>query len=152
MTRRRGANGIPAGPSGPAFGVSGSAASRAILIGFRAIYLVGAALCLLAGTLVTASLFIADRAPQSSTFLGISIAMSAIFLAISLLLLAIQRQAAALTRGLSQIEDEGTVSLRRNAGRLLICLALGGGLLDMFLAVLTYAILARIDQGFAVFG
>ena len=82
MTRRRGANGIPAGPSGPAFGVSGSAPSRAILIGFRAIYLVGAALCLLAGTLVTASLFIADRAPQSSTFLGISIAMSAIFLAI----------------------------------------------------------------------
>jgi hypothetical protein len=36
--------------------------------------------------------------------------------------------------------------------RLLVTFGLAGALLDGFLAILTYAILARIDQGFAVFG
>jgi uncharacterized integral membrane protein len=127
-------------------------AARAMLTLFRAIYLGGAALCLAAAALVTASLFMAERAPQSGTMLGISVIVSGIFLLIGILLFAVQHHAAATLSVLGHTPDQGSGALRRPVVRLLVTLGLAGALLDGFLAILTYAILARIDQGFAVFG
>jgi hypothetical protein len=49
-----------------------------------------------AAALVTASLFIADRAPQSNKFLGISLVVSAVCLGAGLVLFGIQRHVAAI--------------------------------------------------------
>ena len=117
---------------------------------FRAVYLCAIALCVTAAALVTASLFIADRAPQSGTFRGISLAVTGFFLTLGLLLFGIRRHAAAI----AAIAGDGAhaADLRTHATRLVVFLLLGGALLLTILAFLTYAILARIDQGFAVFG
>jgi hypothetical protein len=56
-----------------------------MVVVFRIVYLCAALFAGTAGTLVTASLFMADRAPQSGRFLVISIAVSAVFLTVGAL-------------------------------------------------------------------
>lgn len=119
---------------------------------FRAVYMVAMALSLSAGALVTASLFIADRAPQSGTFLGISLVVTGIFLTLGVLLFGIQRHVAAIAAVARRRDDDTATAVKPDVTRLVAWLLLGGGMLVAMLAVLTYAILARIDQGFAVFG
>lgn len=119
---------------------------------FRAVYMVAMALSLSAGALVTASLFIADRAPQSGTFLGISLVVTGIFLTLGVLLFGIQRHVAAIAAVARRRDDDTATAVKPDVTRLVAWLLLGGGMLAAMLAVLTYAILARIDQGFAVFG
>lgn len=119
---------------------------------FRAIYLVGSALSLSAGALVTASLFIADRAPQSGTFFTISLIVTGVFLTVGVLLFGIQRHGAAIAVRSGQADVRAPAELGRHVTRLLVHLCLAGLLLDAIMAVMVYVILARIDQGFAVFG
>lgn len=117
---------------------------------FALVFTGAAVLSASAGILVTASLFIADRAPQSTEFLEISLFVSGVFLALGMLLAGIELQIFGIAR-LSE-DRERDAGLRTRVRRLLILLVIAGVALCGFLAVLTYAILARIDQGFAVFG
>ncbi|MEX5728708.1 hypothetical protein Ga0609869_002061 [Rhodovulum iodosum] len=63
-----------------------------------------------------------------------------------------QRHVAAIAAVAQRRDDETADALRPDVTRLVAYLLLGGGMLAAILAVLSYAILARIDQGFAVFG
>ncbi len=119
---------------------------------FRLIYWVAASLCLAAALLVTASLFIADRAPTSLQFLGISIAVSAVFLLVGLMIAGIRSRVTRIAHAALAAKGEARAELNREVTALLIYLVAGGSLTCAFMASLTYAILARIDQGFAVFG
>jgi hypothetical protein len=67
-----------------------------MVLAFRLVYLCAALLASAAGVLVIASLFIADRAPQSTEFLGIHLAVGAVFLGVSVLLAGIQRHVAGI--------------------------------------------------------
>jgi uncharacterized membrane protein len=58
---------------------------RVLTGGFRFLFTAAAMLRVAASLLVTASLFVADRAPRSAEFLGISLLVSAAFLALGLL-------------------------------------------------------------------
>jgi hypothetical protein len=123
-----------------------------MVIVFRLVYLGAALLAGAAGALVIASRFIADRAPQGTEFLGIHLAVGAVFLGVGVLLLGIQRHVlgiAAVARG---HDGEPAPELATHVSRLLAYLVAGGALLCAVLGLMTYAILARIDEGFAVFG
>jgi hypothetical protein len=65
---------------------------------FRAVYLLGVALCLAAGILVTLSLFIVEGRPPSMDYLGVSLGVSGVFLALAILLFGIQRHGGAVAR------------------------------------------------------
>jgi hypothetical protein len=118
---------------------------------FRTLYVCAALLSFAAGALIIASLFIPDRAPQSAQFLIISLVISAIFLGGGVLLLGIQGQVARIAAIARNLEAETARSLGRHVKRLLAYLLPGGVFLCAVLGIMTYAILARIDQGFAVF-
>lgn len=124
-----------------------------MVVVFRLIYLFAALLSTAAGMLVIASFFIPDRAPQSTEFLGIHLAISAVFLVVGVLLFGIQRHVA----GIAALAVQGHAAdtsqgLAAHLSRLLAYLLAGGALLCAMLGAMTYGILARIDQGFAVFG
>jgi hypothetical protein len=119
---------------------------------FRLVYACAAILSMAAGTLVTASIFIADRAPRSTRFLGISLVVSAVFVGAGLVLLGIRRHVAPIAAALRGHDGDSQRESAVHLGRLVAYLLAGGALICALLAILTYAILARIDQGFAVFG
>jgi hypothetical protein len=123
-----------------------------MLILFRLVYLSAALLAFTAGALVTASLFIAERAPTSPQFLGVSLVVSAVFLVGGVLLLGIQHQLAAIAKIARERDAESRRPWLVHVNRLLAYLLGAGAFLGAVLGVMTYAILARIDQGFAVFG
>ena len=124
-----------------------------MVVVFRLVYLCAALLSSAAGVLVIASLFIADRAPRSTEFLGIHLAVGAVFLGVSVLLAGIQRHvggiAALAAHGHAGETAQG---LAAHLSRLLAYLLAGGAFLCAVLGLVTYGILARIDEGFAVFG
>jgi hypothetical protein len=123
-----------------------------MLYAFRFVYLCAALLAAAAGLLVIASLFIEDRAPSTYEFLGISLAVSAFFLGMGLVLFGVQRHVTGIA-DIARLHDGGIArQLATRVDRLVAHLLTGGVLLVAVLAVITYAILARIDQGFAVFG
>jgi len=105
-----------------------------------------------AAVLVTASLFIADRAPQSMEVLGISLVVSAIFVGVGLVLFGIQRHAAATAVAVHGDLGGALRQLERNVTRLVAYLLAGGVFVCVVLALMTLAILERLGQGFAVFG
>lgn len=123
-----------------------------MVIVFKLVYVCAAFLAMAAGTLVTASLFIAERAPQSARFLGISIVVSAVFVGAGLVLLGIRRHVAAIAAAVRSQDSESLRNPAQHVGRLVACLLVGGAVVCALLAILTYGILERIDQGFAVFG
>lgn len=118
---------------------------------FRLIYACAAFFSIAAASLTVASLFIADRAPQSMEFLGISLVVGAIFAGIGMVLIGIRRHVTAVAT-LAQSRSDADAQMAIHINRLLAYLLAGGALLCAALGMLTYAILARIDQGFAVFG
>jgi hypothetical protein len=123
-----------------------------MVIAFRLLYLCAALLASAAGALVIASLFIQDRAPRSTEMLVIHLIIGVVFLGVGLLLFGIQRHVlgiAAVARG---HDGEPARELATHVHRLIVYLLVGGAFLCAVLGVMTYAILARIDQGFAVFG
>lgn len=101
---------------------------------------------------MTASFVIADRAPQSTKFLGTSLVVSGVFVGVRLVLLRIRTHVTAIAAA-ARGEDGGSPrGLVKHADRLVAYLLAGGVLVCALLAALTFAILARIGQGFAVFG
>jgi hypothetical protein len=111
-----------------------------------------AGLSLFAALLVTGSLFIAERAPHSLQFLVISLVVSSMFLLIGVLLLDIQNTLSRLGKLTQGADANSTADLEKSWFRLLVYMILGGIALGAVLLLATYVILARIDQGFAVFG
>ena len=125
---------------------------RLITIAFALLFTAAAALSVAASILVTASLFISDRSPESTEFLGISLFVSGAFLAIGLLFVGIELQVVGIARLAAAPESEIADKLRARVFRLLVLLVIAGLAMCCLLGIMTYAILARIDQGFAVFG
>lgn len=123
-----------------------------MLLVFRFLFLLAATLCVAAAILITASLFTADRAPQSAEFLGVSAGFSGAFLGLGWLVFGIQRQVAAISAIAAQNRANGPTDLGGHLGVLVIYLGCGGAAFCLLLALIVYAIMARIDQGFAVFG
>ena len=123
-----------------------------MVVTFRLVYLCAALLASAAGALVIASRFIADRAPQGTEFLGVHLAVGAVFLGVGALLFGIQRHVAGIAALARGQDGEPARELATHVHRLLVYLLVGGAVLCAVLGVMTYAILARIDQGFAVFG
>jgi hypothetical protein len=122
-----------------------------MVIAFRLLYLCAALLASAAGALVIASLFIPDRAPQSTESLGIHRAVGAVFLGVGVLLLGIRRHVAGIAALAYGHDGESAQELAARLNRLLAYLLAGGAFLFAVLGVMTYAILARIDQRFAIF-
>jgi len=118
----------------------------------RAIYYLASAVSLFACLATTASMFIAERAPQSPLYWLITGAVSLFFAFLALLILGITRQLAAIGVLSRAMVDERGAALRARWKRLAVYLVLGGLILLSVLLIVTYAIVARIDQGFAVFG
>jgi hypothetical protein len=124
-----------------------------MVVVFRIVYLCAALLASAAGMLVITSLFIADRAPQSTKSLGIHLAIGAVFLGVGVLLAGIQRHVAGIAAQAMHGHDAETAqALAAHLSRLLAYLLAGGAFHCAVLGLVTYAILTRIDQGFAVFG
>jgi hypothetical protein len=119
---------------------------------FRLLYLCAALLSSAAGALVIASFLIPNRAPQSTEFIGIHLAVGAVFLGVGVLLLGIQRHVAGIAALAHGDDSETAPKLASRVNWLLVYLLVAGVFLCAVLGVMTYAILARIDQGFAVFG
>ena len=123
-----------------------------MVVVFRLVYLCAALLSGAAGVLVIASFFIPDRAPQSTAMLGIHLAVSAIFLGVGVLLLGIQRHVAGIAALAYRHDAETAPELAAHLNRLVAYLLAGGAFLCAVLGMMTYGIVTRIDQGFAVFG
>ncbi|SEA99250.1 hypothetical protein [Rubrimonas cliftonensis] len=123
-----------------------------MILVLRLVMLLIAATSLLAAVLVTASLFIADRAPQSSQFLAISLVVSAFFAATGALAFGLQRQMARLRDAGARLDGAAAERFAPPFHALARLLLAGGTILAPILLLATYVILARIDQGFAVFG
>jgi hypothetical protein len=125
---------------------------RPLVLVFVLLFTTAAALSIAISFLVTASLVIAERGPQGLQFLGISLLVSAVFLLLGLLLIGIELQIVGIAR-IAQAQDNGVPEgLRNRVFRLLILLALTGLGLGAALAALTYGVIERIKQGFAIFG
>jgi hypothetical protein len=125
---------------------------RGTALVLRLVYVGSALLSMAAAVLVTASLFIASRAPQSTQFLGISLVVSAVFFGVGLVLFGIQRQVAAIAAAVPALGGASTPALAAHVRRLVAYLLAAGTFAGVVLALLNYAILERIGQGFAVFG
>jgi hypothetical protein len=124
-----------------------------MVVAFRLVYLGAALLASAAGALVIASRVIADRAPQSTEFLGIHLAVGALFLGVGVLLLGIQRHVAGIAALAGHGHDDETArELAAHLRRLLAYLLAAGAFLCAVLGSMTFGILERIGQGFAVFG
>lgn len=107
---------------------------------------------LLDAGLIFASLPIADRAPVSAQAWTVSLVVIAIFLLIAALCGGIGRQAGRLGALAPAVEGAAAARLRA-ALAALAGLLLGAALtFGAALLLVGYGILARIDQGFAVFG
>jgi hypothetical protein len=119
---------------------------------FRIVYACAALLAMAVGTLVTASPFIAGRVPASTRFLGISLVVSAVFLGVGLVIFGIRRHVAAIAATARDPDSELARERAMHVERLVAYLLAGGAFVCVVLGILTYGILERIDQGFAVFG
>jgi hypothetical protein len=84
--------------------------------------------------------------------LGIHVAVGAVFLGVGVLLLGVQRHVAGIAALAYGHDGETLQDLAAQLNRLLAYLLVGGAFLCAVLGVMTYGILTRIDQGFAVFG
>jgi predicted PurR-regulated permease PerM len=122
-----------------------------MVVVLRLLYLGAALLAIAAGTLVIASFCIPERAPQSTESIGIHIVVAAVFLGAGVVLLGIQRHVAGIAALTNNHDGETAEKLASHVSRLLAHLVAGGVFLCVVLGVMAYAILARIDQRFAVF-
>jgi hypothetical protein len=123
-----------------------------MVLAFRLVYLCAALLSGAAGALVILSLFIQDRAPQSTVMLGIHLTVGVVFLGVAVLLLGIQRHVGGVAAVGYGDDGERAQDLVGHLNQLVAYLLVGGAFLCAVLGIMAYAILTRIDQGFAVFG
>jgi hypothetical protein len=125
---------------------------KALSIAFSTSFAMAAALFGIAGLLVIASLFIADTRPETHGYLGIHLFVGGVFAGLALLLLGIMFQVIAIARIALAQDDAHAGLLRERLSRLLLLLLTSGLFLCLVMALVTYGILARINEGFAVFG
>jgi len=123
-----------------------------MLVIFRIVFLCAAFFSIAACALITASLFIPDRAPQSFQFFVVSLVVSLVFLGVGVVLLGLQKHLSAIAVIAGSEDSESARELAGHVNGLLAYLLPGGILLCVTLGITAYAILARIEQGFAVFG
>jgi cbb3-type cytochrome oxidase subunit 1 len=118
----------------------------------RVTFFSAAAVSLFAASMVTVSMLIPGRAPHSTQFWIITIGVGLYFAALGLVLLGIGRHLPAIgDLAHATTNDEGAL-LRSRWRRLAVHMLLGGLLVVPVLLLIAYAILARIDEGFALFG
>jgi hypothetical protein len=125
---------------------------RVLSVVFGFLFATAAALSIASGLLVAASFFIADRSPQGTWFVVLHMTIGAMFVAIGALLVGIAWQVTGISAIVSRLETPDADALRRRVFRLLAFLIPSGLGMCSLLALATYAILSRIDEGFAVFG
>jgi hypothetical protein len=118
----------------------------------RIIFYTASAVSIFAALMTTASMFIADRTPQGYQYWIVTIVVSLTFVVVGLLLHGIARHASEIGLIARSTDDKHGIGLRKSWGRLAIYLSLGGLMSLAVLLVVAYAIVARINQGFAVFG
>lgn len=123
-----------------------------MLLALRMVLIGIAALALLDAALVTASLFMTDRAPVSAPYFRISYAVSGFFLMLAGLAFGIQRQMGRVSASGAGLRGQEREAFDRALAPLVSLLLLASLLFGLLLALASYAILARIDQDFAVFG
>jgi hypothetical protein len=79
--------------------------------------------------------------------------VGAVFLGVGVLLLGVRRHVAGIGALAAHTQDAETAQeLAAHLNRLVVYLLAGGAFLCAVLGTMTYGILTRIDQGFAVFG
>jgi hypothetical protein len=118
----------------------------------RVAYFSAAALSLFAASMVAVSMLIPQRAPQSAQFWIITIGVGLFLAVIGLVLLGVARHLPAIgVLAQSMTSDDGAL-LRSRWRRLAAHMLLGGLMLVPLLLLIAWAIVARIDQGFALFG
>ena len=125
---------------------------RVLIFAFALLFTTAAALSGAAGLLVMASLFLAARSTQSDASLNIHLIVSGIFLGIAVLTIAIELQILGLAKAVGALEVRAGRHARMRLSRLLGLLGIAGLFLCCVMALITFAILSRIDEGFAVFG
>lgn len=118
---------------------------------FRLIYAGAALLAIAVASLIVASLFMAERASRSMEFLDISLVVGAVFIGVGVLLIGIRRHVVAIAT-LANGQDGTDPRVATHINRLLAHLLAAGASLVVVLGLLTYGIVERINQGFAVFG
>lgn len=123
-----------------------------MLTAFRAAFVCASLLCVALAGLVTASLYIAERAPGGGAYLGVSLCVSGAFLLLGGLLHGVHLSVAGMARELRRLDPKGSGPLSMHLGRLVARLLVGGIILCVLLGSLTAAIVRRIEEGFAVFG
>jgi hypothetical protein len=121
-----------------------------VLRTLRILCLLLAALAAADAVLVIASLFIADRAPLTSQATTVSLVVAALFTMMAGLALALQHSLTRLGRAISSSADEEPAG--RAFRQLVVTLLFTCLIFGPLLALVSYAILARIEEGFAVFG
>ena len=85
-------------------------------------------------------------------YLGVHLIVSAVFMAIGLVIAGILVQVLGLVRLASHPDQVDGLKISARLSRLIMLLLISGLFLCFIMTLVTYAILARIDQGFAVFG
>lgn len=123
-----------------------------MVVVLRLVFGCAAGFAFVAGPLVFANFFVPGRAPQTAQFIVITLAVGAVFLGVGWLLFGIQRRALRTAAMVSGRPGQASIELAAQVHRLLALLLTGGILVVVVLGAVAYAILARIDQGFAVFG
>ena len=128
------------------------ARSQIMITRLRVTYYSAAALSLFAASAVTVSMLIPERAPHSAQFWIITIAVGLYFAAIGVVLLGIGRHLPAIGLLAKAMTSDESAELKSRWHRLAVHMLLGGLLLLPVLLLITWAVLARIDEGFAIFG
>jgi hypothetical protein len=125
---------------------------KALSIAFSISFVAAAVLFSTAGLFVMASLFLADTRPVTGVYFGMHLIVSAVFMALGLVIAGILVQVSGLVRLVSRPDQVDGFQLSARLSRLIMLLLISGLFLCLIMKLVTYGILARIDQGFAVFG
>jgi peptidoglycan/LPS O-acetylase OafA/YrhL len=119
----------------------------------RIVYWLAAALGTVAAIAITASMLIAERAPQTAWFWGVTLTVGMFFAGMSLLSLGVAHYLPIIGLDtLGHLDERRAGSVGRGWSRLSIILIIAGSMLCLMLLVCVYAIFERINQGSAVFG
>lgn len=123
-----------------------------LLLAFRAVFFLAAALFFIPAGLLVASLFSAQLAPNSKELVGVSVALSLVFLVFGLLILGIQFRITAIAGLCNDGPGASTDTVHRHLSFLSVYLIVSGCALCLMMAIVTSGIVARLREGYPVFG
>jgi hypothetical protein len=118
----------------------------------QVIYFSAATLSLFASSMVAVSMLSTQRAPQSAQFWTVTIGVCVYLALMGFVLLGVGRHLTAIGFLAQSLPREEGARLGSHWRRLAVPMLLGGVLLVPVLLLIAWAILARLDQGFALFG